>query len=455
MKPPSGQPCTAKTARRLVRFTDACSIETVKRWQILAAVVAALLIAAGAAFLLRENIANYWIKRQLAGKLTRALGAEVDLQGVAWKDGVLTARRFQMSGGDYPFQSLEAHTLRAIVDWRDLLDPSSQPLRVEIAEVDVVWVPNAEPNEKPTAPSARSPASRPLDLRVEKCSLRRDDGQGWSVDGTRVHAMEDAGIWSLSAEGGSLIAEGRPPLQIERLAAENKDGVWSIGGFALKNANRGTIAGSAVNSGGIWSAEISWQDLDLTMLVPPDFSGHLGGRATGDAVLKDGVLSGKTKIEGAETQTVGIFVRLASLLDHEEWNRIPWHIFRFNFVWQADGRMEMTDLQAVSSKGLTVLGKGHFAPDRIDADLRVGVRAAGRPILAAFVPVLFDRRKDGYYWTRVRVGGTPAAPTENLSERVAAALTLAPAAGAAESVIGIPGSASEVIGGLLREMLPR
>ena len=427
----------------------------VKRWQIPAAVVAALLIAAGAAFLVRENIANYWIKRQLAGTLADTLGAAVDLQGVAWKDGVLQARVFRMSGGDYDFQSLEARELRAVVDWRDLLGASSQPLQVEVAAVDVVYPPHLEPGKKPGASSYHASASRPLDLRVAKSRLRRADGRGWTVDGAQVHAVQSADAWTFSVTGGSLSAEARSPLQIERLAAENREGSWSIDSFALKDVRGGTMAGSAANSGGIWSAKISWQDLDPAVLVPPDVSSHLGGRVTGEAVLKDGVIRGKIEVAGAETKSVDLFVKLAGLLDHEDWERIPWRIFRFNFSMQPDGRMEMDDLLAVSPKGLAVRGKGAFATDRIDADLHVGVQAAGRPILAAFVPVLFSSREDGYYWTRVRIGGTPAAPTENLSTRVAAALALAPAAGAAKSVIEIPDVASEAIGGLLREMMPR
>ena len=42
-----------------------------------------VVIAAGAVFLLREELANYWIRNHLAGQLAKALGADVDLQGVA------------------------------------------------------------------------------------------------------------------------------------------------------------------------------------------------------------------------------------------------------------------------------------------------------------------------------------------------------------------------------------
>ena len=100
-------------------------------------------------------------------------------------------------------------------------------------------------------------------------------------------------------------------------------------------------------------------------------------------------------------------------------------------------------------------GGGFYSLQSVGADLQVGVRAAGRPILGAFVPVLFSHERDGYYWTQVKIGGTPEAPTENLGARLAAAIALAPAAGAGQSAVEIPAAASEAVGGLLRGIMGR
>ena len=195
------------------------------------------------------------------------------------------------------------------------------------------------------------------------------------------------------------------------------------------------------------------QDLDLAALAPPEVASHLVGTASGDAVLKDGVLRGQMKISGASTKTVGLLVKLASLVDGEDWSDVPWTIFRFDFTRQADGRVEFSNLQALSSKGIAVRGSGHLAPARLGADLQVGIRREGRPYLGAFVPILFSHERDGYYWMAVKVGGTPAAPTENLSTRIVAALAVAPAAGAAESAVQVPAEAVEAVGGALRDLL--
>ena len=417
------------------------------RWKfILPATIVVAGLAAGSAFLLRDHLADFWIKRKLAARLSQALGAEVDLQGVHWKEGVLQARRLRVAGGKLPFTRLEARGVRAMVDWRRLLEPVNEPLQIEVAEAEVVWRPPGEARE---GDGAEVP---PLDILVGQLDLRHSDDSGWSLDDSSVRALRQDGKWSVSAHGGTLTIGGLPALAVERISAEHRERRWNIGSFAVKDRGGGMVAGSA-SHGGEWSGEFSWQDLDLAALVPAEFSSHFEGTSSGDAVLEKGVLRGRMKISGASTKTVGLLVKLAGLLDGEDWSNVPWKIFRFDFTRQNDGSVEFSDLQALSPKGIAVRGAGRFAPASLQADLQVGIRGEGRRYLGAFVPILFSHERDGYFWTPVRVGGTPAAPTENLSTRVVAALAVAPATGAVESAAQLPGEAVEAVGGVLRDLL--
>lgn len=428
----------------------------VVKWKIiLLATVSAVVLAAGAGFFLRENLANYWIKGRLAALLSQSLGAEVDLHGVEWRDGVLQARRFRVGGGSLPFERLESRGVRALVEWDRILEPSKEPLQIEVAEADVLWPPGGEKGA--TAPAGNSGAAvwPPLDVLVGKFNFRQSDNQGWSISGPSLRAVRQGETWSLSAHGGSLKLADWPALEIQRISAELTGDQWKVGGFALKDAREGVIAGSAAHAGGSWTGEFSWQDVDLAPLLPAGRAGHLQGTASGDALLRGDVLRGQMMISGAKTKTVDLLAKLAGLLAGEDWSEVPWNIFRFDFVRQADGRVEFADLQALSPKGLAVRGSGHIAPDSLSADLQIGLRREGRAYLGAFIPVLFSHERDGYYWTTVKVGGTPAAPTENLSTRVVAALALAPVTGAAESTVELPGQAVDAVGGLLRDLLGR
>ena len=423
------------------------------KWgRILLALFVLAALAAGGAFLLREHIVNYWIKRQLAAQLSRALNADVDLHGVRWENGVLHTKRLRMAGGQLPFVRLESRELRALVDWRRLLEPTEEPLHIEVAEADVTWRPV---DDTPAAQSSGAtniivPA---LDLLIGKLNFRHSDNRGWSVDGSAVRARRENDTWSVSGSGGTLSVDGWPPLAIERFSAEHSGDRWHIGSFALKDADGGAVAGSATHENGTWGAEFSWQDLALGALLPADTAKHLEGKSSGDAVMKDGVLRGQMKIADASTKTVGLLVKIAGMLEGEDWSDVPWKIFRFDFVRHNNGRVEFSDLQMLSPKGLAVRGSGHFAPDSLGADLQVGIRREGRPYLGAFVPVLFSHERDGYYWTPLKVGGTPSAPKEDLTTRIVAALAIAPAVGAAETAAEVPGEAAEAVGGLLRNLL--
>jgi hypothetical protein len=444
-----------KQGRWLARKCDAWFSEGVNWRIILLATVAVVVLAAGAVFLLRENLANYWIKRQLAARLSQELGAEVDLHGVDWRGGILQAREFRVAGGSMPFRRLESRGVRAVVEWRRILEPSKEPLHIEVAEAEVIWPPVGEKRETPPTGSGAAAVWPPLDLLVGKFDFRHSDEQGWSIEGSSLRAVQQNETWLLSAHGGSLKLAGWPALEIQRISAEHIGGHWNIGGFALKDAREGVIAGSAAHAGGSWTAEFSWQDVDLATLLPAGAAGHLQGTASGDALLREDVLRGQMKISGANTKTVDLLAKLASLVEGEDWSEVPWSIFRFDFERQPDGRVEFSDLQALSTKGVAIRGSGHFAPDSVGADLQVGIRREGRTYLGAFIPVLFSHQRDGYYWTTVKVGGTPEKPTENLSARVVAALALAPITGSAESAVEIPGEAVDAAGGLLRDLLRR
>lgn len=425
------------------------------KWKILLPVlVAVIALVAGSVFLLREHIANYWIRQQLAAQLASALGAEVDLQGVAWNDGVLQARRFRMAGGDFPFVRLEARDLRAVVDWQRILEPSTEPLHIEAAEAEVVLRGSDEKKTRSVPESGgQTIQPPPLDLLVGKIAVRQADDNGWSVDGTSVRAMQRGEAWSFSGRGGVFSYPGWPALEIERVSAERAGGRWHIGSFACKDKTGGVLGGSAAHTDGIWSGEFTWQDVDLNAFLPALASAHVNGKSSGDAVLKEGELAGQMKLNGASTKAVGLFVKLASLIDREDWSEVPWQILRFDFRRRTDGRIDFSDFQALSPKGIAVRGDGHYAPESLGAELLVGIRSEDRPFLRVFVPVLFSHENDGFYWTPMKIGGTPSRPEENLTARVATALAMVPATDAVEAAVEVPGAATEAVGGLLRKLL--
>ncbi len=412
--------------------------------------LALLLVAGGSALLLHERIIEWWAQHSLAEKLGAALGADVEIERLAWSDGVLRAGTVRLSGGNLPFDRLDVKELQTAATWRRLWEPALEPLNIEAVEANLIW-----PGEgkAPTATARAKPATGTvmpeLDLLIARFSLSQPEG--WSVKSSAFRALHKSGVWSFSTRGGTMSLPGSHPMHIDRISAERSGDSWKILGFALNDGNKGALAGSAAKpSGGAWSGEFSWQDLALAPLMSGPASTHFEGTGSGEATLKNGVLQGRMKIVGASTKEVPALVKMASLFAGENWNVIPWENLTFDFTRGADGTTAITNLHAVSSRGLVVSGSGIYNKDSLRADLQLGVLRQGRPWLVAFMPVLFRNEHDGYLWTSVRVGGTPEAPVEDLSSRVVAALASAPASGAVEAAAEIPATAVEAAGHLLK-----
>ena len=417
--------------------------------------LALLLLAGGAVWFFRDQLVGTLVQSRLGSELSRLIGAEVELADAGYRDGTLRVGRGVVTGSGMPFARLQFTDARTAVEWRRLGDFGADPMHIETASIDLVWR-NRGPERTEMSSHGGSPGREtpPLDILAERFSFRHEDGAEWRIRDTRARLRYDKETWSFSASGGLLELPGWPALEIERLTGEQQGRAWRISSFALKNGE-GALAGSATLEAGNLSGEFSWQDFRIDGFLPQKAGDYFTARSSGDAVLEHGELRGQMKLAGAETRNLPALVKLASIFTGEDYSTVPWESFRFEFARRPDGSFTFTNLAAESPKGLAIRGSGTTDAESLAADLQLGVRRQGRPWLVAFMPILFRDEKEGYLWTPVKVGGTPAAPTEDLTTRVVAALAVAPAAQAVDSAAEIPATAVEAAGGLLRSLLGR
>ena len=435
-----------------------------KRWfhggmkavRLLAALGLAAVVLAAAAFFLREEIAERWLRRELAGMFSRQLGAEVKLDGIRYRKGVLHVERCQVGGGAMPFAALEVHDASMPMSLKRLRDWPGPPVALEAREVDLVWrdAPPARSADMPRHGDGSRAPSPALDILIGKFSFRHEDPARWQIKDTAARVEFAGGAWVFSARGGRLTAAGWPELGIERASGEQRGDDWDIGSFALGDAGGGALGGSVRRRGGQWSGEFSWQDVALQSLLPASAAPHFTGRGSGDARLAGGMLTGQMKINDAVAKNLPTLVKLASIFTGENYSAVPWQSLRFKFQVDATGAVEVRELSARSPKGLAVEGSGRISGGGdIGADLQLGLQREGRPWLVAFMPALFRSESQGYLWTPVRVGGTLQAPTENLTPRIITSIAAVPASRAVESAVEIPAGAAEAAAGLLRSLL--
>jgi hypothetical protein len=414
---------------------------------------AALLILGLLAWSYRTEIAEAWLNRGLEARVAALLGPGSEVEEASWKDGMLRVGKVGLAGNAWPFARLDLTAVAVPVDLEDLRAGTGKPRQIEVAEAVLVRTAEAAPAAG-EAPSRDWP---PADLIIERFHSSSAAGLGWEARDVRLRAVNEGAGWSVSAAGGTLAAPGLAPLSLQRLSATLARGRWSVGSFALQDGSGGALGGSAEQGpGGAWTGEFSWQDLEVAPFLGAERSAHFAGRASGDAVFKDGVLHGRMSLAGAEMKSVPVLVKLASLFAGENWSVVHWDRLEFQFARGPDGRLSFYDLEAHSPNGLIVRGEGVVGPDVLSATLELGVRSEGRPWLTAFMPVLFRSNEHGHLWTTVRLGGTPAEPREDLTPRVVAALASAPALQAVEAVEStgqIPAGAAEAAGSLLRTLL--
>lgn len=452
--------CTAENPEpALASKFSAWQIDRVRVLRILLGIVLLVAVLAGAVLLFHERAVSLWLQHRLSTALGETWDAEVVLEEIAWRDGVLHVRRGHLTGGSLPFERITATGLRAPLPWQRLWEPGEERLAIEADTVDLIL----SPAEHPATPAVRqmqSPATNgnpqpALDLLASRVSILPPGGEGWSVADSSMHAVQEDRGWSIAIRGGTVNAPGLPTLMLERASAAQRDGAWEISAFAARSETGGALAGSGTQDETGWSGEVSWQDLDLAAALGPDSAGQFTGQFSGTAALKDGILRGQARVTDGVFHKVPFFVRTASLFAGENWNTIPWDVFRFNFTRHPDGRMDFDDLQALSPLGIAVRGDGHYASDSVGAELQLGLRREGRPWITAFMPVIFRGENAGYLWTKVNVRGTPEKPIEDLTPRLAAAVAAAPVAGAIEAAAEVPASAVDSAGQLLRGLFGR
>jgi hypothetical protein len=357
-----------------------------------------------------------------------------------------------------PFASLEIRDARVPIDWERIKNPEGEPLRLEAASVDLVWRDaNASgPQRGPLSNAEKSGITMPVvEMAAERFSYRHEDAAGWRIEDSDVRGKYDAGEWSFSGRGGMLHAPGWPPLGIDRLEGEHRAGETIIERFALNGPKGGFVEGSAKGVEGQWSGDFRWKDVAMDLLLPEGTAKHFTARSSGSGRLSDATFRGQMELAGAEARNLPVLVKLASIFTGENYDHVAWETARFDFIRDARGAVLIENLTAGSSKGLSLQGSGAFAQDHLSADLQLGLKRDGRPWLVAFMPILFRSEKDGYLWTPVKVGGTPQAPTEDLTTRVVAALAVAPATQAVETAVEVPAAAVEAAGNLLRGLLGR
>jgi hypothetical protein len=165
--------------------------------------------------------------------------------------------------------------------------------------------------------------------------------------------------------------------------------------------------------------------LGLNAFVPTDW--RIGGKASGHLTytgdfnrFEHGEVAGSVNIAGATLDMTNVFPTLRKLAKFGGLNDVRIDSIETDLKYK-EQRLELSKLHAASQDQIRVEGSGMAAPDRLYADLVVGLS----PKILGWIPgaeeKVFVDQRDGLRWTKVTISGSPSRPKEDLTQRLIAA----------------------------------
>ncbi len=429
----------------------------------------ALLIAAllGTEFALRAFIHSDWFREAVARQLGERLQAEVNLTPLQWQKNVISSEQVTARGRPGAlFANLSATDLRTAFRPRFLFKDDWDLGRITAAQVRVTLPATAAPAaaENLVVPAAPDGVRLSIDeVAIERLAVVAGDGtnRGWQVTDTRWTARPEARGWNFTSEGGLFKPVGFPVFQLRLAVGSHRDGVFEVSQSDLTGPGSGTLTfqGRAGGSGTL-AGRMTWKDLDLPSFLLPAWRDIMTGKLSGEAVFsapaaggEAGGVNGRIHISDASISKVPALVQLGTLAMTPGFARVPIESLHADFIRDPSGTLVVRNFSAQSSAGLRLEGEWVVRNGVVAGKLNFGVRLAGYEWLSGVAAPLFVEERDGYLWTPVSISGTSDRIDEDLTRRIAAAISqnaVQAAAGAVQALPGvIQGAAQQGLGALL------
>ncbi len=130
--------------------------------------------------------------------------------------------------------------------------------------------------------------------------------------------------------------------------------------------------------------------------------------------------AGELKFRGSELHDVPTLDAIAALTRHPEFARLKLSELSGRYHWSG-ARLEVKDLWMEAKKLFRV--EGHFAVENkeIDGTFQIGATADVLDSIPGAREKVFTEKRDGYFWTSIKLSGPLKHPREDLKERLIAA----------------------------------
>ena len=374
---------------------------------------------------------------QITGAIEQELKAKGTFQPLRFHDGTFYSDSFVAVGKERAFFSdLRAEQIRAVVNWRGLLDRRWEVDELNLQNLEVQFAARS-PAEKPppAVASAEPPSKKPslwkLDLR--KAEIAQSSWHWGSTAATSGSLTKsgfsltpDHGSWRIEAHSGTLAQSGWPILTIESAKLRYTGPSLFVTESVLRAGDGRLQVNGEIEFDRAADLQVRLDQVDFAPLLPADWRLRLRGKIAGTAKVQAPLPEGALKIEGdlqlvdAQLEALPLLDQIATFTRTERFRRLA--LTRGSLQFSQEGERTVVQNLVLESSGLMrVEGSCTIAQKKIDGVFQVGVTAASLQWLPGSQARVFTVARDGYYWTPVRVSGPVEHPREDLTQRLLSA----------------------------------
>lgn len=374
------------------------------------------------------------------GQITRAVEQELKAQGtfmpLQFTDGTLYSDGFVAEGNERTFFSnLRADRIRAIVNWRGLLERRWEIDELTIQNLDVRFAGRPVPEPTPPVPHPPHPkkgeSSWKLDLhRAEIAQSSWHWGTSEASTGSLTKSaftlQPSEGGWLIEASSGTLSQTGWPMLAVESAKLRYTGASLFVTESALRAGDGRINLNGEINFDRTANLQARLENVDLTPLLAPDWRVRLHGKLNGTAKVQAALPDGEIQIEGdlqvneGQLEALPLLDQIATFTRTERFRRIA--LTRGSVAFTSAGKRTVVRQAILESEGLMrVEGNCTITNQKIDGLFQVGVTSASLQWLPGSQARVFTVAHDGYFWTPVRLSGPVDHPREDLTKRLVAA----------------------------------
>ena len=390
----------------------------------------------------------------LAKQIGNSLHARCELEPLAWSgSNVFSGKIVLQPLSGQGWKGIEADGVQAKLDWNAAWDgvwkvPS---IEVEWLSMDMRGGPELPKHgapgiEEEPAPASRAPAwwSRWLPKRTEIGEVAVQNFElipsaldaGAAVTTMKVIARPaaDEGAWLLSGQGGKLqLPRMTEPLRMRSVAARLDSRALTLNDAVARWIGGSDITGRGefpFETGKTWNCAGRISNLDLRNVLSADWKSRLSGviETTYDVSSLSGgdvLFKGRPHVRNGIVKGLPVLDRVADFTHAERFRNVVLDEAACE-VEQRGGSTKITRLVLQSNGLMRIEGDLSIDGKILKGDLLVGVS----PETLRWMPgaqnhVFTDPHPGGtpgFVWTTVHLGGTMDSPTEDLSNRLLAAM---------------------------------